>query len=146
METVTCDSTEIAWDAAARVAKIRYTLGITLTGKDGVFLAESLDRWVGKEKKPFGILADAKGLKGTDAEYRSRASAYFRQHRATAAIALINLGPVIAILVDMFRIGTGVRLKAFPDEEQAAHRAKAGGRGGQARQPGARSVQLLRRS
>ena len=65
------------------------------------------------------MLADAKGLRGTDAEYRASASGFFRKHRDTACIALINLGPVIHVVVEMFRIGTGIQLKTFPDEAAA---------------------------
>ncbi|HVH44703.1 MAG TPA: hypothetical protein VM925_20260 [Labilithrix sp.] len=119
METITSDSTEISWDAEGRVAHVRYTAGATLTGQDGAFLTNALARWIGADDRPFSVFADAKGLRGTDAEYRASASAFFRQHRSRAAIALVNMGSVISVLVEMFRIGTGVRLKAFSDETAA---------------------------
>jgi hypothetical protein len=117
--TVTSDSTEITWDAASRIALVRYTSGVTLTGPDGPFLVDALTGWIGADGEPFAVFADAKGLRGTNAEYRASASRFFRQHRDHAFIALINLGPVIHVVVEMFRVGTGIQLKTFPDEAAA---------------------------
>jgi hypothetical protein len=119
MLKVTSTSTELEWEPQGRTALVRYTPGVTLTGADGDFLVSSLTGWIGEEGKRFSILADAKDLRGTDAVYRARASTFFRNHRETASIALINVGAVIGILVEMFRIGTGVPLKAFSNEAQA---------------------------
>jgi hypothetical protein len=117
--TVTSPSTEIAWQSASRVAFVRYASGATLTGIDGVFLVDALTGWIGKRSEPFAVLADAAGLLGTDAAYRAHVSRFFRQHRETAFIALLNMGPVIHVLVEMFRIGTGIQLKAFDGEAAA---------------------------
>ncbi len=118
-DAVFSDTTEIRWDAVSRLASVRYRDGATLTARDGPFLVEALTAWIGTAGKPFGVLADAKGLRGTSAEYRASASRFFRKHRDTACIALINLGPVIHVVVEMFRIGTGIQLKTFPDEAAA---------------------------
>jgi hypothetical protein len=117
--TVASASTEIAWHAPSRVAMVRYASGATLTGTDGTFLVDALARWIGKNGEPFAVLADAAGLRGTDAAYRAQASHFFRQHRATAFVALINLGPVIHVVVEMFRVGTGIQLKTFAAEAAA---------------------------
>ncbi len=61
----------------------------------------------------------APGFCGTDAEYRAKVSGFFRQHRDTAYIALIHLGPVIHVVVEMFRVGTGIQLKALGSEAAA---------------------------
>jgi hypothetical protein len=117
--TVTSPSTRITWHAPSRVAFVRYTLGASLMGPDGPFLVDALTGWIGTAGEPFAVLADAKGLQGTNAEYRASASRFFRQHRDHAFIALINLGPVIHVVVEMFRVGTGIQLKTFPDEAAA---------------------------
>jgi hypothetical protein len=117
--TVTSPSTEITWDSRSRVAFVRYAFGVSLTGPDGPFLVDALASWIGATGEPFAVLADAKGLRGTNAEYRASASRFFRQHRDHAFIALINLGPVIHVVVEMFRVGTGIQLKTFPDEAAA---------------------------
>jgi hypothetical protein len=119
MITVSSPSTEITWDPSSRVARVRYSPGVSLTGADGPFLVEALTRWIGEAGEPFAVLADAKGLRGTDAEYRAAASHFFRRHRDHAFIALINLGPVIHVVVEMFRVGTGIQLKTFADEAEA---------------------------
>jgi hypothetical protein len=117
--TVVSPSTEIAWDPDQRLANVRYTKGATLRGPDGDFLVEALRGWIGGQSQPFAVLADAAGLLGTDAEYRAKASGFFRQHRDTSFIALINLGPVIHVVVELFRVGTGIQLKTFANEPAA---------------------------
>jgi hypothetical protein len=116
---VTSASTEITWSPEERLAGVRYTQGITLTSKDGDFLADSLRGWIGAKGEPFAVLANAAGLRGTDAAYREKASNFFRQHRDTAFIALINLGPVIHVVVELFRVGTNIQLKTFSSEAEA---------------------------
>jgi hypothetical protein len=64
------------------------------------------------------VLADASGLRGTDAEYRAKAGGFFREHRGTAFIARVNPGPVIQVVVELFRVGTGVQLKTFANEAE----------------------------
>jgi hypothetical protein len=119
MVTMTSPSTEITWSPDERLATVRYTPGITLTGKDSHFLAYALTSWIGMKGEPFGVFADAAGLQGTDAAYRAKTSAFFAQHRDTAYIALINLGPVIHVVVELFRVGTGIQLKTFASEDAA---------------------------
>ena len=116
---VTSESTEISWSPPERLASVRYTAGITLTNKDGDFLVEALTGWIGTSREPFAVFADALGLHGTDAEYRAKASNFFRKHRGTAFIALINLGPMIHVVVELFRVGTGIQLKTFASEVAA---------------------------
>ena len=118
-DTAVSTTTELRWDSRSRIAWVRYTTGATLTGPDGPFLVDTLTGWVGTGREPFAVLADATGLRGTNAEYRAAASAFFHGHRETACIALINLGPVIHVVVEMFRVGTGIQLKTFSDEAAA---------------------------
>jgi hypothetical protein len=119
MDKLTNASTEITWSSEDRVADVRYTAGATLTSQDGDFLVEALTGWIGAKGEPFAVFADAAGLRGTKPEYRATTSGFFRQHRATASIALINLGPVIHVVVELFRVGTGIQLKTFPSETEA---------------------------
>ena len=119
MTKVTSASTEIAWNAETRVAAVRYAADATLDSDDGDFLVDALKGWIGTNGEPFAVFADAAGLRGTEAEYRAKASGFFRQHRETAFIALINLGPVIHVVVELFRVGTGIQLKTFASEALA---------------------------
>jgi hypothetical protein len=118
-DTVTGESTTIQWDPRSRVASVRYAEDANLTAAAGVFIVEALTRWVGVDRQPFGVLADGSGLRGTDSEYRAKASAFFRQHRDTSYIALFHLGPVIHVVVEMFRVGTAIQLRSFGDEAAA---------------------------
>jgi hypothetical protein len=115
---ITSASTEITWSPEQRVAHVRYTRGAILSSKDGDFLVDALTAWVAGGE-PFGVLADASGLQGTDASYRAKASGFFRWHRGTGFIALINVGPVIGVVVELFRVGTGIALKTFGSEAAA---------------------------
>lgn len=115
-EAVTNSSTVIRWHPEQRVAAVSYSVGARLASEDGVFLVQALTGWIGVQAEPFALLVDAFGLRSTDAEYRARASGFFRQHRDTAFIALTNLGPVIHVVVELFRIGTGIQLKTFADD------------------------------
>jgi hypothetical protein len=119
MVRVTSPSTEMVWSASERLARVRYTHGVTLRAKDGDFLVEALRGWIGAAEEPFAVLADAAGLLGTDADYRTKASGFFRQHRKTAFVAIINLGPVIQVVVELFRLGTGIQLKTFATDAAA---------------------------
>ncbi|MBK7862917.1 MAG: hypothetical protein IPJ65_30765 [Archangiaceae bacterium] len=111
-------SSDIVWQPEARLALVSYTAGATLHEEDGTLLVEALRGWVGTEGRPFGVLANAKGLKATDGDYRARVGDYFKQHRE-AYIALTDMGPVIRVVVELFRVGTGVSLKAFATEAGA---------------------------
>ncbi len=117
--TAVSRSREIAWSGEERLASVRYTAGTTLKSADGDFLVDTLTGWIGDEGEPFAVLAEAAGLAGTDAEYRAKASAFFRRHRENAFIALVNLGPVIHVVVELFRVGTGNQLKTCASEADA---------------------------
>jgi hypothetical protein len=117
--SVTSASTKISWHPESHLAAVRYAAGAHLTASDGAFLVDALTSWIGANAEPFAVLANASGLGGTDAAYRARASRFFREHRDIAVIALFNVSAPIRILTEMFRIGTGVELKAFPDERDA---------------------------
>ncbi len=110
---------ELQWHPAARLAVLRFTADTSLTGHHGAVLVDSLRRWVGASDEPFALLADAKGVTGTDGAYRTATGDFFGQHRRNACIALINLGPVIRVVAEMFRIGIRLQLKTFADEAAA---------------------------
>lgn len=124
---VTRGSVAIGWDAESRVAVVHYGPDTRLTAPDATALVGALTSWIGSAAEPFGVLALAAGVRGTDAAYRAQASAFFRKHRASAFIALVDMGPVLTLVVDMFRIGTGIELKGFRDEPSARSWLRAKG-------------------
>jgi hypothetical protein len=117
--TVTSAAADITWDAGSRVAFVRYKLAARLAVGDGVLLVDALTGWIGTESTPFAVIADAKELRGTDGSCRAHVSTFFRRHRETALVALFNMGPVIQVVVEMFRVGTGIQLETFGDEARA---------------------------
>ena len=118
-DTATSESMEIRWDPRSRIAAVLYAPDSNLTAEDGDILVDALTGWIGTQGERFAVLADGTGLRSTSAPYRAKASRFFRVHRDTACIALVNLGPVIQIVVEMFRVGTGIQLKAFASEAAA---------------------------
>jgi hypothetical protein len=119
MIKVTSGTIELSWDPDSRLASIRFQRETRATGRDAALLVDALTRWIGSDGRPFALLGDGKGLVGVDAEYRSLWGRFFREHRDHASIAFFNMGPVIRLAAEMFRIGTGLRLKAFAVEADA---------------------------
>jgi hypothetical protein len=98
---------------------IRFASNTHATGKDAVLMVEAMTGWIGAEGDLFGLLGDGGNLAGLDAEYRSVWGSFFRQHRRDSCIAFFNMGPIVRLAAEMFRIGTGLKLKAFADEASA---------------------------
>lgn len=118
-QAVTSGAIEMTWDPEARLAVIRFARKTQATGRDARVLVDSLTEWIGTEGRPFGLLGDGANLAGLDAEYRSVWGRFFREHRDESATAFFNMGPIVRVAAEMFRIGTGLPLKAFADEEDA---------------------------
>jgi hypothetical protein len=119
METVTSGTIQMTWDPDPRLAMIRFERETQATGRDARVLVDALTEWIGTEGKPFGLLGDGANLAGLDAEYRSVWGSFFRQHRDDSSTAFFNMGPIIRIAAEMFRLGTRLPLKAFADEQDA---------------------------
>jgi hypothetical protein len=119
MEKVATGAIEMTWDPEARLAVIRFERATQATGRDAVVLVGALTDWIGTEGKPFGLLGDGGRLSGLDAEYRSVWGGFLRRHREDSSVAFFNMNAVVRIAAEMFRIGTGLRLKAFANEAEA---------------------------
>jgi hypothetical protein len=119
VETVTSGAIRMTWEPEPRLATIRFERETQATGPDARVLVEALSRWIGTERKPFGLMGDGGRLSGLDAEYRSVWSSFLRQHRDDCVTAFFNMNPVVRIAAEMFRLGTGLRLKAFATEADA---------------------------
>jgi hypothetical protein len=113
------ESMEMTWHPEARLAVLRFAPGITLGREQGARLVDSLTGCIGTEGKGFGLLAETKGVRGADSEYRVTTRDFFRRHRDSAYVAVTGMGPVIRVVSEMFRIGTGIQLKGFADEAGA---------------------------
>lgn len=119
MDQVVLGSIELKWDAAARLAVLSFTQETSARGPEAAAMVDAMKGWVGTGGAPFALLGDGGKLKSVDAEYRAVWGDFFRAHREDSFIAFFNMGVVIRIAADMFRIGTGVRLRAFATESDA---------------------------
>jgi hypothetical protein len=113
------ESMEMTWHPESRLAVLQFAPGITLGAKEGALLVDSLTGWIGTEHKAFGLLADTRGVHGADSEYRVKTRDFFKLYRDSACVAVTGMGPVIRVVAEMFRIGTGIQLKGFADEASA---------------------------
>ncbi len=116
---IACEAMELTTDHEARVVTLRFLGDTSLTGRHGAALVEAMKAVVGAHGERFGLLADAKGVQGTDADYRAATGEFFGQHRDAARIALINLNPIVRIVAEMFRVAIRLQLKTFADEAAA---------------------------
>lgn len=109
----------MTWDPEARLAVIRFERETHGSGRDAQVLVTAFEAWIGAESQPFGLLGDGGKLSSMDADFRAVWSNFLRRHRDDCYVAFFNQGPVVRISAEMFRIGTGLRLKSFAREEQA---------------------------
>lgn len=119
VERAMVGNAEMYWEPDVRLARLRFTRETQATGRDAAGLVGMLERWIGTGGERFGLLGDGGNLSGVDAEYRLVWRKFLRDHREVCRIAFFNMKPVIRIAADMFRIGSGVKLKAFADEKDA---------------------------
>lgn len=119
MHKITSGSIEMTWNSESRLAFMHFESETRATGEDAVALVDALTRWIGTDRKPFGLLGDGGRLGHVDAEYRSIWRKFFQEHRDNSYIAFFNMHPIIRIAAEMFNIGTGLRLKTFADESMA---------------------------
>ena len=119
MLTVRDGAVELSWDPTTRVAAMRFDRPTTSTGENASVLVRAMTEWVGDNREPFALLADAARLDGMDAGWRSIWGKFFRERRDRAWIAVFHMGPLIRVAAEMFRLGTRVQLKGFAHETEA---------------------------
>jgi hypothetical protein len=113
------DSIKIAVRRESRLVEVSFAPNTRLTRQHGTAIVEALAEVTRDGRETFGLFADAAGVAATDADYRAVTGDFFSQHRATARIALINLGPIIRIVAEMFRVGIRLQMRTFDDEPAA---------------------------
>jgi hypothetical protein len=116
--TTTCGTMEITLHPESRLVALRFVAATSLTGEHGVALVDAMKSVIDGSER-FALIADVKGAYATDADYRAATGNFFRQHRDAARIALFNLGPILRVVTEMFRVGIGLQLKTFADEAAA---------------------------
>jgi hypothetical protein len=113
------ESMKIALRPESRLVEVRFAPNTSLTGQHGAAIVDALESVMGTQGERFALFADAKGVSRTDADYRAVTGEFFRQHRDTARIALINLSPIIRVVAEMFRVGIRLQMRTFDDEAAA---------------------------
>jgi hypothetical protein len=116
---VASEAMSITWHPASRLAVLQFQPGIELGAMEGALLVETLTSWIGAEGKRFGVLANMTGVRGSDSAYRVKIRDFFKRHRDSAYVAATHMGPVVRVVTEMFRLGTGVQLKGFAGEGEA---------------------------
>lgn len=109
----------MTWDPGARLAHILFTAPTEARGEDAALLVAAISDWVGTEGRPFGILGDGGKLGRLDAAYRATWGRFFKDHRRDSHLAFYNMTPLVRVVAEMFRIGTGLDMRAFATEEEA---------------------------
>jgi hypothetical protein len=117
--TSVSDSMQFVLHPESRLVEVCFAPHTTLTGQHGAAMVDALKSVMGREGELFALFADAKGVVKTDADYRAVTGGFFGQHRDAARIALINLGPIIRIVAEMFRVGIRLKMRTFDDEAAA---------------------------
>jgi hypothetical protein len=119
----------MTWDPEARLAHITFTAPTQAGGEDARVLVEAITTWVGSEGKTFGLLGDGGKLADLDAEYRTTWGRFFKAHRGHCHLAFYQMNVLVRVAAEMFRVGTGIDMKAFATEEEARAWLKSKGIG-----------------
>lgn len=127
MESVLLESVEMRWDSQNRLATLKYQGTGKPTGKEAERLIAALTGWIGTDGSPYFILVDGNRIVGGDPEYRAIWSRFYQANKRQVQVALFDLAPVLRVAVEMFTLGSGLRMKAFASEREArAWLGKAG--------------------
>lgn len=127
MESIVLESVEMRWDPANRLAMLQYLGDGKPSGKEGEKMIAALTEWIGTDGSPYFILVDGSRITGGDPEYRAVWSRFYKANKQQVQVALFDIGPVLRVAVEMFTLGSGLRMKAFASEREArAWLGKAG--------------------
>jgi hypothetical protein len=120
---------QLTWEPEARRATLRFVDEAASAGRaEAEQLTSDLDAWLAGSRDPFQMLVDCSEMATIDAGWRQRWADFFTEHRDRATLAWFNANPEVALIVTMFRKGTGVVGEVFADEADArayleSHRA-----------------------
>ncbi len=123
----TSGTMQMTWSDESRLLELRFDHPSAATRQHGTVLVDLLTRSIGTERRPFGLLCDAAKLSSLDAGYRAVTGQFFRQHREDCVIAAFHMGRLVRIIAEMFRVGTGTRVKGFAGEADARAWLRANG-------------------
>lgn len=119
MDQIRTGCVEIQWNPETRLCFVRYHDGPKATAEDGRNLIAAVAAWIGPQPKPFAMLVDGGKIQGGQPGYRGVLASFFKSHKQRVVFAIFDLGPILRIASEMFALGAGLNLKAFPTEAQA---------------------------
>ena len=105
---------ELSWDRTARVGFFRQSAAAS--GTEARRLIAELNGLIGNDQQPFGVLVDATAVRSSTAEWRGEWSVFLRAHRGDCFLSIFGANAVIRVVIDMFAIGTRIRMKAHERE------------------------------
>ncbi|MEX1164917.1 MAG: hypothetical protein WEB03_15205 [Nitriliruptor sp.] len=112
---------ELVWDEQTREGLLHFVDEAAAAGSpEAEQLTGDFERWL--EDAPAGrfrLLVDCTEIASIDAGWRQGWADFFLGHRDEAVIAWFNASPEVALIITMFRKGTGVRGEAFATEQEA---------------------------
>lgn len=108
---------ELCWDPSTRLGFIRQSSDAN--GTEARRLIAELNGRIGNDGQPFGVLVDATAVRTTNAEWRGEWSVFFRAHRGDCFLSIFGANAVIRVVIELFAVGTRIRMKAHEQEEAA---------------------------
>jgi hypothetical protein len=119
MESIILESVEMRWDPRNRLATIKYLGDGKPTGREAESLIAAMTGWIGADGSPYFILVDGNRITGGDPGYRAAWSRFYKSNKQQVQVAIFDIGPVLRVAVEMFTLGSGLRMKAFASEGEA---------------------------
>jgi anti-anti-sigma regulatory factor len=111
---------QLTWDPDARCATLEFVDEAGRAGRaEAEHLTTDLEAWLGQHRAPFQLLVDCTEIAQIDAAWRQLWADFFTDHRDHATIAWFNANPEVALIITMFRKGTGVDGEVFATEDEA---------------------------
>jgi hypothetical protein len=109
----------LTWEPESRLAVLIYESPVSTKGQPIRPLIEALRAWVGADRRTFYLLNDCGPLLYLDAEWRAVWWEFFRDHRSDSWIALYNLGSLMKVVAEMYRVASGLRMEVLGTESDA---------------------------
>lgn len=113
MEELVFGPINLSWDPATRIAFISFSRSTVAVGEYADPLIEAMNRWIGDDHQPFGLLGDGTNLAFPDAEYRNKWGSFFKQHSKEAYLAFFNMDDTVRMVAEFFGMMFGLKLKTF---------------------------------
>lgn len=111
---------QLTWDPEARSATLEFVDEAGTAGRpEAEHLVREFERWLDGSREPFELLVDCTEIARIDAAWRQLWADFFTTHRDHATLAWFNANPEVALIITMFRKGTGVVGESFATETEA---------------------------